>query len=78
MKIVKIENLLNTERDINGVGFKSIRVLLEKDNMGFSLHKTMIPKGEPRHWHYKHHLEACYCISGKGIIKNLESNLNSF
>jgi len=71
MKVKTIKELEGTERHIKGVGFDSIRVLLEKDGMGFSLHKTIIPKGDPQHWHYKHHLESCYCIKGSGIIKNL-------
>lgn len=75
MKVVTIRELTGTKRHVKGVGFDSIRVLLEKDNMGFSLHKTIIPKGEARHWHYKNHLEACYCIQGKGILKNLETGI---
>jgi L-ectoine synthase len=39
--------------------------------MGFSLHKTLVPKGEPQHWHYRNHLEACYCISGHGVLVDL-------
>lgn len=73
MKIKDVKDLLNSERDIKGVGFRSIRVLLEKDNMGFSLHKTIIDQGGPYHWHYKNHLESCYCIAGYGQIKNLET-----
>lgn len=73
MKIVKINQLINTDREVKGVGFTSIRALLEKDKMGFSLHKTIIPKGGPYHWHYKNHLEACYCIQGKGVIKDLNT-----
>ena len=52
-------------------GFVSSRYLLEKDGMGFSVHRTYIPKGLPQHWHYKNHLEACYCVSGYGILTNL-------
>lgn len=74
MKIVKINDLKNTDREVRGVGFVSMRVLLDKDKMGFGLHKTIIPKGEPQHWHYKNHLEACYCIQGRGMITNLETN----
>lgn len=73
MKIARINQLIDTDRDVNGIGFKSIRPILEKDGMGFSMHKTIIPTGGPYHWHYKYHLEACYCIKGKGIIKDLES-----
>jgi L-ectoine synthase len=71
MKIKRINQLLGTERDVDGVGFKSIRPVLESDNMGFSVHKTIIPKGGPYNWHYKNHLEACYCIQGSGLIKDL-------
>lgn len=41
--------------------------------MGFSLHRTEIPKGQPQHWHYKNHLEACYCVSGIGWLTNLQT-----
>ncbi len=75
MKIVRIANLEAQGRrvDCPRGGFTSFRALLESDGMGFSLHKTFIPKGLPQHWHYKHHLEACYCIAGKGILTNLET-----
>lgn len=54
-------------------GFTSYRYLVAKDGMGFSLHKTVIPKGGPQHWHYKNHLEACYCVSGTGWLTNLKT-----
>lgn len=73
MKIARINQLIDTPRDVDGKGFKSIRPILEKDGMGFSVHKTIIPKGEPQFWHYKHHLEACYCIKGRGILKDMIS-----
>lgn len=73
MKIRKIKEIIGTPREVKGQGFTSFRLLLEHDNMGFSLHKTVIPKGEPQHWHYKNHLEACYCVKGRGEIINLET-----
>lgn len=60
--------------EIEGVQFSggvSFRAVLESDNMGFALMKTVIPSGKPNKWHYPHHKEACYCIKGKGILKNL-------
>lgn len=75
MKVVKIDELIQTERDVRCPkgGFRSLRVLLESDGMGYSLTKTIVPKGEPQLWHYKHHLETCYCVSGLGVLNNLES-----
>ena len=44
--------------------------------MGFSLCRTTIPVNGVHNWHYLNHLEACYCIKGRGIITNLETNEN--
>ena len=69
-----IKEIENTERHVKGVGFDSLRLILAKDGMGFSVHKTIIPQSDTaHHWHYKNHLEACYCISGKAILTNIES-----
>lgn len=75
MKIIRINQLADTEREVKGKGFVSTRALLAKDNMGFSLHKTVIPKGGPYHWHYTMHLEACYCIKGRGRIHDLKNDI---
>jgi ParB-like chromosome segregation protein Spo0J/quercetin dioxygenase-like cupin family protein len=51
-------------------GFVSNRILLESDGMGYGLTKTVIPPGRVNRWHYKKHLESCYCVAGKGILIN--------
>lgn len=73
MNIRTIQEITGSNRHVIGHGFESLRLILACDNMGFSLHKTIIPKGGPYHWHYKHHLEACYCVSGGGILTDLSS-----
>ena len=50
-------------------GFTSNRILLESDGMGYSLTKTVVNPGV-HHWHYKDHLESCYCVSGYGRLTN--------
>jgi L-ectoine synthase len=73
MKIKRINQLEGTDREVHGEGFVSMRAILAKDGMGFSVHKTIIPAGPAQHWHYKHHLEACYCIKGKGVLIDLRT-----
>lgn len=73
MRVINVNDLANTERDVQFNEGYSIRPVLEKDGMGFSVHKTMIRKGTVGHWHYKNHLESCYCISGKGILTSLDT-----
>lgn len=76
MKVIASKNIEGTEREVRCPrgGFTSLRLLLAKDGMGFSVHETRIPAGEPQHWHYKNHVEACYCVSGYGELINLATN----
>ena len=71
MKIVKLEDVIGTERDVEGPGWKSRRLLLKRDGMGFSFHETIIPAGAELHLWYKNHLEAVYCVAGNGTIEDL-------
>lgn len=71
MKIKRINQI----EGVNFTGGISFRALVESDNMGFSIMKTVIPKGGPHHWHYPKHLEACYCIKGKGEITDLKTGI---
>lgn len=75
MKVINLKDVIRARQAVacpKG-GFVSYRYLLEKDNMGFGLCKTMIPRNEAQHWHYTNQLEACLCVSGMGILTNLET-----
>lgn len=74
MKIINIEDLRTSKRNVEFNAGNSIRFLLEKDGMGFSFHQTEMKKAStPFIWHYKNHKECCYCIQGFGVITNLET-----
>lgn len=71
MKIIKTSEL-SKERVVRCPkgGFISHRILLESDNMGYTMTKTVIPPNGKQFWHYKDHLESCYCVSGRGLLTN--------
>ncbi len=75
MKVIDVGNLYGTEREVNCPrgGFKSLRILLDEDGMGYTLTTTIVPAGEPQLWHYKNHLETCLCTAGRGELTNLET-----
>lgn len=74
MKVVKLQDLLGTEREVKSpAGWTSVRFLLKKDNMGFSFHETTFPDGLEVDMWYKHHLEAVYCYQGRGILTNRDT-----
>lgn len=71
MKIRRINQI----EPVEFTGGISFRAVLAADNMGFAVMKTVVPKGGPHHWHYQNHLEACYCIKGRGELVNLETGV---
>ena len=68
MRVVKLDEVIGTEHDVHGETWNSRRLLLAKDGMGFSVHDTIIHAGTTTPLWYKHHLEAVYCIEGKGSV----------
>lgn len=68
MKIIKTSELPQERVVEYGSGISN-RILLASDGMGYSLTKTVIRPGVRMFQHYKHHLESCYCVSGRGILE---------
>lgn len=50
----------------------SRRFLLEADGMGYTLTDTIVRAGTKSRLEYARHLEACYCIDGKGEVVDLD------
>jgi L-ectoine synthase len=46
----------------------SYRFLVAADGMGFTLAHTIVRAGTQSRLKYDRHLEACYCIKGKGEV----------
>jgi len=69
MIVRKLNELSGADREVKAVTWTSRRLLLAGDGMGFSLHDTLIHPGTTTEIHYQHHLEAVYCIEGKGRVE---------
>jgi L-ectoine synthase len=68
MIVRDFNELKDTHRAVSDAGWTSVRMLLADDGMGFSFHITVLKAGSEHTFHYKHHFESVYCISGKGAI----------
>ena len=68
MIVRSLDDVQGTEREVAGENWISRRLLLRSDKMGFSLHDTIIHAGTSTEMHYQHHLEAVYCVQGKGTV----------
>lgn len=68
MIIADKKDLLGGPRDASGPGWSSLRLLVKSDGMGFSMTETKIEPGSTLDLQYLHHVEACFCIGGRGVV----------
>ncbi len=73
MIVRNLKDIASAGQEIESENWVSRRFLLRDDNMGFSLHDTIIRAGTSTTMHYQNHLEAVYCIRGRGSVTLVET-----
>ena len=73
MYTLNINDLNGTDRDIDTPNWRSRRMVLAKEKVGFSLHETTLRAGTHNEFWYANQIEAVYCVAGKGTLTNLET-----
>ena len=73
MRVVQLNDLNNTDRDVTSETWRSRRMVLAKEGVGFSFHDTVIYAGTRSTFHYQNHVEAVYCVQGTGTLTNEET-----
>lgn len=68
MIVRSLNDITDSCNDVSGPGWRSRRLLLASDGMGYSMSDTIIYVDCPMVLEYKHHFEACYCIEGSGTV----------
>ena len=71
MIVKQLADITGTNEDVKGETWNSRRLLLAKDQVGFSLHDTIMKAGTETTMWYKNHIEAVYCIEGEGQLDDL-------
>ena len=71
MIVRTLDEVTGSDRDVAGEGWRSRRLLLRRDELGFSLHDTTVAAGSVLNLQYKHHLEACYLLAGEAELTDL-------
>jgi folate-dependent phosphoribosylglycinamide formyltransferase PurN/quercetin dioxygenase-like cupin family protein len=77
MIIRKLNDIEGTEKEVlaDNKNWCSRRLLLKQDGLGFSFHDTIIYAGTRTLIHYKHHVEAVYCIKGAGELDLIDEGV---
>lgn len=70
MLVTNLNDLNDTERDIQSENWRSRRMVLAREGVGFSFHDTVIYAGTTSTFHYANHIEAVYCVQGEGTLTN--------
>ncbi|APO69781.1 L-ectoine synthase 1 (plasmid) [Rhizobium gallicum] len=75
MIIRSLDSITNTDRDVEGAlgTWRSKRLILADDNVGFSLHETTVYPGTETLLWYKHHIEAVLCVEGECELTNRDT-----
>ena len=71
MIIRSADDVTGTPHDVHGEHWNSRRILTAADRMGYSLNDVLIEPGFDLELEYRHHLEACYVVSGAMEITDL-------
>jgi len=71
MLIRSVDDVIGTDRDVHGGGWKSRRVFLSDDELGYSVHETTVAAGTQLRFTYRHHRETVYCVQGEGSIEDV-------
>src|SRR5690625_5450435 len=73
MIVTHLNDLDGTERDIQTENWRSRRIVLAREGVGFSFHDTVNYAGTTSTFHYQNPIEAAYCVQGEGSITNEET-----
>ncbi|WP_422115460.1 ectoine synthase [Brachybacterium sp. UNK5269] len=71
MLVRTLDDVTDTDADIKTENWRSKRIILAKEGVGFSVHETTLYAGtESRFW-YANHIEAVFITHGEGEIEDL-------
>ena len=68
MIIASVTDIMGTDRDVQGPGWKSRRLVLAGDGLDYSLHETTLEAGVDLRFTYRYHRETVYCVAGEGRL----------
>lgn len=77
MRVTYLEDLDETDRDVRVESehgtWRSRRIVLAREGVGFSFHETNIPAGTTNEFWYANHIECVYCVGGEGELLDRET-----
>lgn len=72
MIVRTVEETTDTEGDVQTENWRSKRIVLSGDGVGFSMHETTIDADTVNEFWYANHIEAVFIVEGEGELDDLE------
>ncbi len=72
MIVRTLQDIVGTDKEVGAETWTSRRLLLAPDGVNFSLHDTVLFAGTTTEMCYRNHVEAVYCIEGRGRLEDLD------
>ncbi len=73
MIVTHVSALDGTDREVETPNWRSRRLVLAREGVGFSFHETVLYAGTETAMWYANHIEAVYCVGGQGELVNDET-----
>ncbi|MGH3435573.1 MAG: ectoine synthase [Sciscionella sp.] len=73
MIVRSLGDVEGTDDDIKTPNWRSKRIILAREGVGFSVHETTLYAGTVNDFWYANHIEAVFVTSGEGEITNTET-----
>ncbi|GGK35785.1 ectoine synthase [Nocardia camponoti] len=70
------DEISGTDRDVADAGWRSKRIILASDRVGFSFHETTIAANTVHEFHYANHVEAVWLVEGEGSLDDLDNGVS--
>lgn len=73
MIVRTLDEITDTDADIKSENWRSKRIVLAKEKVGFSVHETTLYAGTVSRFWYANHIEAVFVVAGEGEITELDN-----
>lgn len=70
MLVRTIDEITDTDADIRTENWRSKRIVLAREGVGFSVHETTLYAGTESEFCYQNHIEAVFIVAGEGEIED--------
>lgn len=73
MIVRSVHDVTGTDRDVRTPKWRSKRIVLAEENVGFSVHETTLEAGTVNDFWYANHVEAVFVVEGEGELLDKET-----